>query len=329
MAVRQAPKIIKAVVKRKKTTKKPPTAKFDAYATMIADPCNAVLVPGMYGSDAGMLARFKSTYAFSAYNASWAAQPFGYVLWFPSYHNPTTTSGPANFFMFAAATSGTSPTLLNYGVFGAGATTASSVTDPAYNFVNGDTAQDARTLSACLTTSYIGTTSNAKGLFIPLTNVPLTAVLQGGTVNAPPTFDQLRNYATMQERAATTNEVIWRPSVNTPFTDDGLSGITVTNAANAVTNISAEVTPPMGIGFVLYGVSAMSDYTISAYKNIEWRAEPASGLTIQPPRGVDNPARISAALTKLDKKRPNWQTQAMHTAGTILTDVVLAGMAML
>jgi len=324
MAIKQAPKVIKMVTKRRKRKARAGVS-MDPYMTMIADPCNAELVPGMYGSNQGMLARFKASFAFSEYQAAWGAYKYGYILWYPTFHNATTTSGHANLFFFGSSSPAVTPTLLNYGVFG-NSTSASSATDPAYNFVSGDVCQDARTLSACIVSTYTGTTSDAQGLYIPITNFPLTAALSGGTGNAPATVDQLRNYATMQERAATTDEVVWRPSVSSTFYPFSTEGVLVSNGSNSTIPSSSVVANPVGIALVYYNVSALSDYTVTCYKNIEWRAEPTSGLTMQPPKGVDNPARISKALNTLDNKKPFWQTKFGHTTATILRDVVLGGM---
>jgi hypothetical protein len=327
LALNNAPKLIKMVTQKKKKKPRAKTAGFDSYTTMIADPCNATLVPGMYGSNAGMLARFKSSFAFSEYSSAWGAYTYGYVLWFPTYHNPTTVSGSANLFFFASSSPSTAPTLLNYGVFG-NTTSAQSGTDPTYNFVHGDLCQDARTLSACIQSPYIGTTSAAKGLYIPITNMPLSAVLIGGSSGSPPTVDQMRNYATMQERAATTDEVVWRPAVSTPFLSSNFEGITVSNGSNSLISQGTSAVTATGIAIVFYGVSALSDYALTCYKNIEWRSEPASGLTSQPVIGADNPARISSSLAKLDRKKPFWQTKAAKTAGSIITEVALAGIMM-
>jgi hypothetical protein len=330
MAVNQGPKLITKLVKGSKKRKngKKQMPKMDPYMTMIADPCNASLVPGMYGSNQGMLARFKASYSFAEFNALFASYKYGYVIWYPTYHCPATTTGSANLFFYGASTASAAPTLLNYGVFGATGTAVAG-TDPAYNFTNSDTCQDARTLSACITSSYLGTTSAAQGLYVPLTNIPLELPIFGGTGGAPPSVDQLRNYATFQERAATSDEVVWRPSVSSTFFPPARGGLTTSSGSSTTMGEANIVSNPMGIAILFYGVSALSDYTVTCYKNVEWRAEPSSGLTFQPPVGVDSPVKITNALNKLDKSKPFWQTKTFRNAAIAISETALAGLPFL
>lgn len=299
---------------------------------MINDPCNATLVPGIYGSSYGLLARFR--------NVNMMATPFegaqyGYVVWFPSYHNNLSSeaagiTNPLNFVYWASDNPAVQPSLVNYGINYNDAVTAHSFADPAFSFVSGDTCQDARTISACMRITYTGNTSDGRGIIAPLKNVPLTAVLNGGSGGNPPSINDLLRYSTAEKRGTETQEVKWRPTpLDARFRDSRSSLIDPTAGSPTSISNQASADPPVGIGFVIYNVLAMSEFSISTYKNIEWRPEPVSGLVSQTPTGVENPTFLSKALTTLDRLAPNWQTSmkdaAISMAQNALTNLVLGG----
>jgi len=298
---------------------------------MIADPCNAKLVPSIFGSNYGLLARFRRNYTFPA---PYSTAAYGYVLWFPSAHNNLITSigtySTGNFFVFGAGSPSFAPVLLDYGYTSTTNTNAQSFKDPAYDFVNGDTCADARTISACLKLTYTGAQSACKGLIAPITNLPLSVALYGGTGGAPPSIDQMLTYTTQQHRPLEDSEAVWRvdatdstfKSTVTPVIESG-SGVPATLSS------AAEVRPPTGIGFVFYNVTSAADFNIAAFKNVEWRSEPSSGLTLQQPTGSENPSYIASAMNFLDSRFPGWQQKTKDTAinvlGNALTNMALGG----
>jgi len=287
---------------------------------MLMDPCNATLVPGMYGSSYGLLARFRNVNNFDSY---FSGSKCGFVIWFPSYHGTTPAiSGNASFFQFGAATSSGAPTLNNYGLSGGNsASYAKSFLDPAHVFVESATCQDARTLSACLRVTYTGTTSNAQGIIVPLTNIPLTTLLYGGVGSAPPTIGELMQYGTNEKRAIGTYEVKYRPQpTGVGFIDTASPCVDVNSGSPSTIPSSTANVPPTGIGFVFLNVDKLSDFSISAYKNVEWRPEPTSGLVSSAPRGVENPSILSKSLNYLDSRFPGWQSQMADRAFDIVSD---------
>jgi len=318
---------------KKKTAKRRTKASSPAgmHAKMIADPCNSMLVPGLYGANSGLLARFRSQLAFPE---QFRAQSFtyGYILWFPSLHNNATSDSNVrgSLYIFGSPDAGTNPTLLNYGVNNASVGSAQTLADPAFAFVDSDLCADARTLSACLKLTYTGSQSGCKGLVAPLTNVPLSVVLQGGSGGSPPKISELLNYTTVQGRPLDDHEAVWRPdpSDNT-YKPTAVPLIQSVSGTNSLFYASIEPRPPTAIGFVFYNVSQLTDFNISAFKNIEWRPEPFSGLTAQAPSGSDNPGVIAKAVSLLDNNFPGWQTKVKDTAinvvGNALTKMVLGG----
>lgn len=294
----------------------------DPYAAMVSDPCMATQKPGLYGSTQGMIARFHQPYDMSA-NATWGTNDFGYAVWFPSYHAPGGANGKmaTNFFYWTSPNATTQPVLVGYGALPlADTTTAKGFIDPAYNFVAGDVCQDARTLSACMKLSYAGSTSQAQGFVYPITNLSISTLLYGGTFDNPPTVQQMLAICTTNKRADGIAEVVWRPSPEAFNFRNEVDGVASCNATNSP-SVSSFVTgyPPMGIGFVFYGVNNVSNFIIDCYKNVEWRSEPISGMTQVIPRGIDEPSILKQATNYLDRYAPGWQTTAKESMGNLLT----------
>jgi hypothetical protein len=159
-----------------------------AFARMLSDPCNAPLVPGIFGGIQGNLIRVKSRVAFdSAFSTTTA----GYMVWFPDYQNITQAGGTGsnfNMIQWGDSTGNVQPTLLNFGnVTPATTTTAHSFTDPANQFVSSSTCADARTVAACIKVVYTGTTSNQSGAIYPLMNLGITDFIGGN--GTPPTIN--------------------------------------------------------------------------------------------------------------------------------------------
>jgi len=306
----------------------------DPYASMISNPCTSSLVPGIYGSSVGLLARLKSRITFSS---QFNSNKNGYMLWFPQSacdrHTGGTTASGINFVNWGNNNPDAGPPLQQYGNINA-ATTAQSIADPAFPFVSSDTCQDFRVIAACLRITYTGTTSNASGMIYPLTNIPEHMVLYGDGGNTPPSMTNISRFANNGFRATDTLEVVYRP-VNIPTWTDGnvaplISGTTTTNAAYSGTQ---QYFGNTAIGFVILNGTALSDYVIEAYKIIEWRPEPVSGFSIPQQRGNDNPNRITKALEFLDRTDPQWQQQVVSSLGgvakSMLRDTVLAGASMM
>lgn len=292
------------------------------YIKMLNDPCDAALVPGIFGSSGGLLGRFRSVVDNLGFVGG--ANTYGYIVWFPEYHN----GGPSanshfNLFSFSDSTGTTQPTIAGFG-WGATSTTTLAIKDPCYDFVNGSLCQDARTISACMVATYGGTTSNTKGFIMPLTNVPITMFL-GESDGTPPTVSQLSAYANTESRVSGQMMVKHRPNAVSKFKKQnmGCFQLGATNTSNTVMSGYTEQDPPMGIGFVFMNITALSDIRVSLYKNIEWRPESNAGMVQQAPRGTDNPSLLTNVLQYLDAVPGDWQVQDMaRTAGAFVGEAI-------
>jgi len=310
--------------KDKKSKPKKAGMKMDPYARMINDPCNATLKPGLYGSNYGLLARFHNRFTINQITSGWNTSTSGWVIWFPSYHNSlnasTTSNAPVNLVAFGG---GGQPTIADFGKAGI-STTAGSFNDPAASFVASDTCMDARTLSACMKITYTNTTSGAKGLVFPLTNIPIEAILFGGTGDLPPTVSQLAQYSTVMARAVDSFEVKWRPSMEATFRaeDEGCINPSSTSTGNTTLSSYVRHSGVFGIGFAFDNITAISDYVIDCYKNIEWRPEPNIGMPQQQPTGTENPGYITRAVQFLDRANPDWQMQMASSATQLVTSAL-------
>jgi hypothetical protein len=322
------PKVANPQAKRSKNGKKKnkrrnrKTKKLSLYARMIAQPCDSTLVPGMYGSTQGMLSRVHTS------GNVVSANTYAYFLWFPSYccnwASSTTTSTPVNFVYFTTNTPATGPTVADYG-HGAVSTTASSWSDPAYDLSNSDMCADMRTLGACLRVQYTGSTSASKGMIYPLHNVPLEAVLSGGSGDTPASVTNLQRYANSAIRAVDKCEIVWRPTpdaMNFRRDDEGIINPSGTAGGNTTLSSYAVHAGTTGFGFVLWNVTSITDYVVESYKNVEWRAEPNSGFTYVQPKGADNPNLLAKVLGELDSKIPSWQNNLVDMATTGITNAI-------
>jgi len=324
-----APKKQKKQPTRRKAVRRP---SLSPIAKLLHDPCNAAIPPNVFGESSGYTSRFKLSRAIGAYGGT--NKPFGYVVWFPDYHcndNQTATFQNVNVFQWAATTAGAQPAQLS---FGAGTqsvadSTVVSIRDCAYDFVNGTTCQDARTLAACLKLRYTGATSTAQGSVYALNNIPLELL-----INDRPSAATMLQYATLETRASDCIEIKYRPSTASGFFHKANHGpYDVASGQNPALKSAVEAQGPTAIGFLWYGVATQNDYLMDFHKVLEWKPEADSGLVMRPIRGGFTRELLRGALNSLDATVPGWEvvlgTAAAGPAGgtlaAMLRRVVLSG----
>lgn len=250
---------------------------------MVSDPCSATLIPGLYGSDEGMLARTKRSIRFD-YGGNGATA--GMFLWCPDYTNgydvPPTQS---NIFKFSTTNSSTP--IVNTAANGLGTGTASSASghvtsDPANGLLRGDIVSDMRPLAACIQMQYIGSLRDSSGEIAYVQNLPVADLLYGGAGGGPLSVDNVFAYTTHKARfGLETYENVFKPSVenSSHFRDENDSllvldtGVAATTVSDNVENFS-----PTWIGFAWRGATAEAPLTFDLIKNVEWRAEASAGL---------------------------------------------------
>lgn len=287
------------------------------YAEMLSDPCNSKLVPGFYGSVEGYLARFHKVLSPSDV----AANNCGVLLWIPDYHcvGPDGTFNSKYNCISLAGTA--SNATLNIDGYGAGST---AVADPAYSFVAGTTAADARTISACIKMSYTGQMATTQGM-VGSVDIAFSAFedrLRGGVLSV----DSLFELSQMVQRTSLDPlEVKWTPQdASSKFRGpgDGLrteTDIPITVISGAYTvGQAAAVDSPRVIGFVYKGFESTRPLStvlqFDLYKNIEWRPQSTSGLSMPVPVRTSIVPPVNTALALLDSTVPDWRHKTKEMA---------------
>lgn len=293
-----------------------PTMK--AMARMIADPCNAPLVPGFHGTADGIMSRYKSYFAFSQ------TTEYGYVLWCPEYYGGDFTEGAntsLNSVCFTAPFAGTQivnevSDPLGYDA----ATSGLSVPVGASEFLAGTTAQDFRNISACLRMTYTGTTSDCKGRFALLDNIP--AKLLTTDLPSPQT---LLGYAAASERISMdVMECTYRPTPqSSKFRDSSASFLLAGDTDVTATSMSEvpSYESPVWIGIVWSGVPS-NQLAFEFIQNIEWRPQITKGYVEPPVRQVADSSYAPKVLKFLDTNVPGWSTTLLNGAAKATNAVI-------
>lgn len=291
-----------------------------AHAQMLANPCGATLIPGMFSSDEGMLTRLKS-----AQNGTGAGTS-GYFLWFPRYVGDAV-NGSANCIFFSNTDSSVAP--LNTSAFpyadnDGSATNGTMFDTGASAFVQSDTVSDFRTVSACMKTTYTGAMTDSKGMVATITNVSVDALLRGNS-DAPLSVDQLfAMSADVHRLGVDTQEVRYRPDPQlNDFTNDRTSAYDVgSGATTAMSHDSARFFPTC-IGFAWIGVDT-SSLNFQFVQNIEWRPDALVGINTVVPRMLSDPGHTGRVLRWLDNNIPSWQSAGKRLLGYGLRTAVTA-----
>lgn len=325
---------------RRRARPRPKQVRASKYAKMLADPCNATLVPGLHGESEGLLASLRQTVDNSA------SSQHGYFLWCPRYHNGymETDQGRGCLFGFAAQDSSDRPVNdTNLGSYfgqagsftqGLPASAAASFDDPAHALVSQGLVQDARLISACMRLTYYGRLDRSAGQVAYIENVPLAALV-GSEGNGPTLSvdDCFRMSTSVQRLGVDTLEIVHRPDPELAglFHDENDSGLDTSalGAANTYSHLglSAQSTQPHVFGFAwrnldISGNTPQAQLTFDLYKNIEWRPTPASGLTSVMPKAIASQDNLHKAMAFLDKAEPMWTKRIIDSASSMAAKVV-------
>lgn len=289
---------------------------------MIANPCDAELVPGVYETSNGILSRYKSVHALAESDTN------GFVLWCPSYPGNDYDAASVrslNAFFFAAASVANS--VQNTDVNPLGSNTGLSTSAHAVGadgFINGTTLRDYRTVSACIRMNYTGTTSDCQGRMGFLDNVPVS-IFSNANVNV----STLMQYASNTQRVSLdTMEVIFRPDeVSEKFKNKDAKLWTTQVADATFLDQTAAADEPVMIGFVWTGV-ATNQLVFDFIQNIEWRPDTGTGYVEPAIKQVAPVAQYPRILNWLDNNIPGWTTAARELgsrAASLAVNYVLGG----
>jgi len=256
-----------------------------SYAQMLLDPCSATLVPGLYGSDQGMLARNKQSRKFDYTLSGFAGATSGYIMWCPDYTN-VHTGAPFNMncFQFATTDSSTRPLNTASDPFGMQSATGTAVarTDPAGAFLTTDLVADYRPIGGCVTFEYVGSLKESAGQITYIHNIPAATVLNGGAGGTPLSVDEIFAYSAgpTSRLGLETYENIFRPTEenSTHFRSEDDALFLVNSGTETVLSENARNFSPQMIGFAWRGAPPEAPIVIELTKNGEWRPEASAGL---------------------------------------------------
>lgn len=298
-----------------------------AFTRMILDPCNATLVPGLYGSSEGMLARVKHSFTLAP-SPNGVVNDCGYMLWCPDFHNVALANNqPGNIFCFLANGSLAQPRNDNatqFGKFNAQSSilsndTAFTISDPAGPLVQSNIVQDARVLSACMTTTFLGKMVDSSGEICFLQNVPISELIGSGT-NTCTSVNALFNYSANKQRLGVeTIESIYRPNLNSSqlFRDSTVRPLDIPAATNVTAqNLESEPFGPRVFGVAWRGVQSDAQISFDFIKNIEWRPEAVSGFSQVPIVGA-SPGILERTLKYADNLARSNPAVWVHIKGLV------------
>lgn len=300
---------------------------------MISDPCNAELVPGLYGDSRGLLARLKSTVENTSDNTA------GYCLWVPSFHNdpkePISGANVAgNLYVYVTNAPGTSPVGIGGGSpWATGGTITGALADPCSGVLSTSVFMDARTLSACMKMRYFGALENSSGEVGFIDNLPLSVLFGRHVVGGPQTpaiaVDDLFVYSARTQRVGLdTLENVWYNANESTKFHPYDTGIILAGTFPDLTQ-AAMVENPTAFGFCWRGLDngvTSTKLTFEFVKNIEWRPDPYLGISAPAQRtSASNPAKTVVAA--LDASAPGWNHKVEEEKGdtTSLTKAVFSG----
>jgi len=306
--------------------------KISPYLDMVLNPCDCELVPGLYGTSEGMLARVKKEFVISN------GTTCGYVLWDstgmcvgydPAFHGAGRSMG-GNLFGWASTDPDLAPLntdLIPYGhiqvPFSAAAQTASSLSDPAADLLRTSLVEDARTLSSCIKMTYFGTVLESAGRMAYVENLPVETILSGNVNGGPVSVNDLFRYTTNTHRFGLKSyEIVPRPEEKTIrycggtplLTEPNLTGVSngsleLRAALSTVLTGSQRTIPKRLSGFVWSNLDEKANIVLELTKNVEWRASPNVGLSISPPRNLHPPLQQKMTMIA-DRVAPGWSTRA-------------------
>lgn len=294
--------------RRRRRKRRQQTSKIHSYAKMVADPCDATLVPGLFSTDEGWMAGRKTRFGSGTGNA------YGYVLWCPKYVSNTGLSKSAAIF-FTSVASSTQPLNTTANPFGSAAGTGDpegyTIDCGASAFVTSAVVADYRTVGACMRVTYTGAMQSAAGLVGYLENIPTHSL-----IDDLPSVDDMMAYAhDVQRLGVDTFEVVWRPDqMDDIFKVESDAPITIGSGALSVTSSESKRFNPMWSGFVFHSVTAMSDLSIEFYQNVEWRPNIDQGYVPRHPSTINEPGYFQRVVQYLDENYPDWTRKIISSA---------------
>jgi hypothetical protein len=307
--------------------------------SMVLDPCNSTLVPGIYGSSEGLLSRLKSEVNLPAFTFAQTTQTCGYCLWCPDFTNDGFNSGDfggGNLMLWYSDDPGLNPVNnISFVAYGrqsqtaASWTTAATLQDPASTLINSDLVADLRVVSACMKASYFGSMFTSSGEIGFIENLPASALL-GPVDSASATFtsnpssvNQLMRYCNRKQRFGTdTFEMTYRLNElsSDHFRDDtdnlfqhDIAGVDATRLAPV-----ADAVSPRVFGYVWRNTAPAAGLNFEFTKSVEWRPRSDAGLT-QVTIKASGASKVPALNTLIDNNSQlsSLRTRVVSSVGSV------------
>lgn len=339
--IKKKKEIVKVVNVTRKTRKRRSRKRKSAnsgqlleFAKLISDPCHGPLIRA-FGTGS-LVERVRSTITINTAGTN----NCGYLVWFPDFHCPGTSSTYAcNAFMYENTTPVATPTNTTANPLGMVAinTTGIATADPAANLVQSASFSRGQTMAACLQIDYLGALSAVAGQVAIIKNFPLKAFAQNDNdiILNPPSVDSLFAYASTRERIQVTgHEAIYRPSdtatvMRSAGNERGYSATVPDSVWQTGTAGSTASILSCGIPNDVYGIciawkgipTTSSVFQLNMVKVLSLELAP-SGNAIEPtfngsPLVEEGPSPIDHVTSILDKVDPHWQTKAVNGAMNI------------
>jgi hypothetical protein len=247
----------------------------------------------------------------------------GYLFWNPEFHDDPLTAFPGvttvrgNMMLWQATNPAFSPQnsiAIPYGVGGLD-TTASFLSDPASALVQSDLVADARCVGACLQLRYTGTADNASGELCYFSGLSAQDLLTGGAGSGTLSVDDLFSFATKTTTFSPgSHEVLFRPTDSSRRFRSELDGLYQYDLGTTATKLSPNAADdaPTLMGIAWRGVVAGNPFSHDETKNIEWRAEAASGLGHTTPFASNPPLHNTVARTLDSTSQHSWSGLVQH-----------------
>jgi len=326
-AVKRKQKVQKQQKKKKNNNpSRPMNGTLANVVRMIADPCSATPAQGSYGTEDGMIGKYKAIVSGSSVTTS------GMILWCPTGNtnvgaSPSITSS----FVFVNSNPGATPFNTSVEAWGMNpnpeSNNGASLPMGANVFINGTTLSDYRTLSACMRMIYTGTVSSAAGRVAYLEGIPATTVLTGAG-GLPLSVNNAFSFASKTHRLSLESmEVTWRPNEETSKYFRSDKEAVFARAAGAATVISP-ASARFGdtfFGFAWDGIP-YNQLQFETYQAIEWRPDANAGYTMPVPRAPGKPI-VNRAVEWLDRNADGWSTNVMQMGSSAVGKAASAALA--
>lgn len=292
---------------------------------MVADPCNAQVVSGLYGDDSGYIIRHKRM------TAAGENLQDGYYLWCPSgYANPTPGKA-INSIFFNTGDRGVHPVNTVANPLGSGQLTGSGIAGYSNehagdSFAESNVCAKVRAAAACFRMLYVNTTSGCRGRIGFIEGLSTTSVLQ------LPSPDDLMSIATKTERTTLDPmEVTFRPDdeVDSRYKEAAFGPIRLGTPDTDQTTITefGDKFDPKWIGFVWIGVPS-DHFSFETIRISEWQPDIGLGFTNVVPTTTADDSLVKPVLRALDQTAPGWSTSMydhVSSAVSSIANTALAG----